>query len=729
MTEEQTYFTGENAFSAYGSQIEDDGVESRVIPRGVAKASRTFVNHDTNISVRSDYNYKDYDYFRPSQAIPHRKEEIIAMCMIAYKKVGLVRNVIDLMGDFGAQGIRLQHPNKKIEQFYNTWWEKIGGAERSERFLNSIYRCGQVIIKKSLGSVSSYQERKWRKGMGAKDDEVKVERIKVKSRQIPLKYKFINPLSVEVIADALAQFVGTPALGLKISPKLRTMVSTALQRRDNMSPVVKKMIDKIPKDVLSAIQRGDSILPLDQDKVSIYYYKKDDYELWADPMCYCILDDLLMLNQLKLADRSALDGAISNIRLWKLGIIGDSPANSILPTKTAINKLRAILANNVGGGTMDLVWGPELTFEESNSQVWRWLGSEKYTTTIQAIYEGLGIPSPLRGKSQGTNTSSFIGLNTLIKRLQYGRDALTDFWKNELKYIHKAMGFPGPPPGIIFDFMALADEPAERQLLINLWDRDIISDDTILELFGRLPDVEKARVKGEMKERTYERMPYKASPFHNPDKEHEYRKILLQAGGVAPSEIGIDLQDRKPGEIAMIEKQQELQMEMKKMDIKSRENMNQQNIKKQIQLKKMGSPGRPKNVTETNKRKPKPAEKPSTRAFIDIFMWANSAQKTISDMITSSLLYAYGKKNVRSLSKEEFEEVERIKLNMLCQLEPFEKLVPERIHEALIMSSSNKSISELIQMLQTQFVSQNGKSPNIDQLHQIYASAYALYHE
>jgi hypothetical protein len=265
-------------------------------------------------------------------------------------------------------------------------------------------------------------------------------------------------------------------------------------------------------------------------------------------MCHAILDDLMMLNKLKLADISALDGAISNIRLWTLGIIGDSPATSILPTKSAINKLRNILHNNVGGGVLDLVWGPELKFLESNSQVWRFLGAEKYATTINAIYEGLGIPAPLRAGTGQSNSGNFVGLNTLIKRLQYGRDCLIGFWNVELKRIHKAMGFPGKPPQIVFDFMALADEAAEKQLLINLWDRDIISDETILELFGRLPNIEKSRVKREMNERTNEVMPYKAGPYHNPDKEHEYRKILLQGGGVAPSEIGIDLNDRKIGE-------------------------------------------------------------------------------------------------------------------------------------------------------------------------------------
>jgi len=716
MSKEKLYETGEDAFTAYGSQVDDADMGHHAIPRGRAVADRTFVNHDTNISVKSDYNYRDYDYFRPSTAIPQRKEDIIAMCMTAYKKVGLVKNVIDLMGDFGAQGIRLQHPNSNMQQFYNTWWDKIGGTGRSERFLNSLYRCGQVIVKKSYGKVSNFQERKMKKGLA---EDVKIEKIKTKAREVPLKYKFVNPLSVEVVADDLAQFVGTPALGLKISANLKAAVSRAMQQKDKMSPAVKTMLSKIPKDVLAAIQRGDRVLPLDPNKTGVYYYKKDDWDLWADPMCYCILDDLLMLNQLKLADRSALDGAISNIRLWKLGIIGDSPATSILPTKAAINKLRAILANNVGGGTMDLVWGPELSFEESNSQVWRWLGSEKYETTITSIYEGLGIPASLRGGGQGsTNTGSFIGLNTLIKRLQYGRDMLVDFWNAELKYVHKAMGFAGPPPQIMFDFMALADEPAERQLLINLWDRDIISDDTILELFGRLPKVEKARVKSEGKERDFERMPYKAGPFHNPDKEHDYRKILLQSGEITPSEIGIDLDDRKEGEDTRLEKMEQTQVKLKELD-----------IKKQKESKPPGTGGRPKNVTETKKRKPKPTDKPSTKAFVNIFLWANAAQDTIAHMVNPSLLHAYDKKNMRSLSRDEFDQIEILKFNILCYFNPFEDITSAKIYDALLYAKNHKAISDSAKVFAAQFVAQHNRQPKIEEMRQIYSSAYALQYE
>ena len=142
----------------------------------------------------------------------------------------------------------------------------------------------------------------------------------------------------------------------------------------------------MPSNVKNALKRGEKEIKLDPEKLSISYYKKDDWQEWAHPLTYAILDDIIMLEKMKLADLSALDGAISNIRLWTIGSLD----HKILPNKAVINKLRNILASNVGGGTMELVWGPELTYTESNSQVYKFLGSEKYQSVLNSIYAGLG---------------------------------------------------------------------------------------------------------------------------------------------------------------------------------------------------------------------------------------------------------------------------------------------------------------------------------------------------
>ena len=56
-------------------------------------------------------------YLKKIKSIMYRADDI-------YQRVGLVKNVIDLMGDFATQGIRIVHRNKRVERFYKRWFEK-----------------------------------------------------------------------------------------------------------------------------------------------------------------------------------------------------------------------------------------------------------------------------------------------------------------------------------------------------------------------------------------------------------------------------------------------------------------------------------------------------------------------------------------------------------------------------------------------------------------------------
>lgn len=105
----------------------------------------------------------------------------------------------------------------------------------------------------------------------------------------------------------------------------------------------------------------------------------------------------------------------------------------------------------------------------------------------------------LAGQSGGF-TNNFISLKTLIERLEYGRDLLSQFWMEEIRYVQKSMGF-NHPAEIHFDNMVLSDEAAEKNLLIQLADRDIISIETLRDRFGELNNIENVRVKNETKQR------------------------------------------------------------------------------------------------------------------------------------------------------------------------------------------------------------------------------------
>ena len=703
------------------------------IQKATAYNRRSFLDIEPNRSVRTGFNREDYNRFRSSEAVPKQQKEAIKMCMAAYDRVGIIRNVIDLMADFAGQGITIVHPNKRIEKFFRAWFQKVNGRERTERFLNTLYRCGNVVVKRRTAKINKRTEKQLR---SVGETDMDIIDLKVPRREIPWKFDFLNPMSVEVIGNELATFVGQPRYALKVSKLVRGLADRGLSGN---SPHHRNLTAMLPPDILEAIKNGETVVPLDPEKVSVHYYKKDDWLIWSNPMIYAILDDIIMLEKMKLADISALDGAISNIRLWSLGDLD----NKILPTKAAINKLRNILASNVGGGTMDLVWGPELKFTESSTQVFRFLGKEKYEPVLTNIYAGLGIPPTLTGMAStgGGFTNNFISLKTLVERLEYGRQVLVNWWNQELEIVQKAMGFR-LPARIHFDQMVLSDEASEKNLLIQLADRNVISSETLIERFGEIPEIEKIRIRREVKERTKETMPQKASPYHNPQHRNDLEKIALTKDMIAPEDVGIVPCD-DTGDHPLTnpkDRRSDDQIEEKKDEIKDKQeerdqkkfDKQQEKQEKQKEFDPVGRPedGRPKNAKDQQKRKQRDVNpRKSVKSFdlVGTTIWATEAQSKVSEVINPAMLAHYGKASLRSLTKSEMDQLEHLKLCILCNMEPFVEITPEVLNSLLKQPLRlESSLARMLADLKEDFFNRNERQPTIDEARQINVSGYAL---
>ena len=598
---------------------------------GVSKAyHRDFLNIEPNRSVKPGFTRNDYYAFRPEEQIPTRSKSIIKMCMEAYDKVGIVRNIIDLMGDFGCQGINIVHENKSVEKFYQQWFKKVDGKERSERFLNNLYRTGNVFVYKSHANISE-DIVTYIKSLA---QDIVVEIPTIKKNVIPWRYNFFNPLTIDMKDGVVSLFLGKQNYQLSSDSFFDNF-------KDGTIPV--KVLETLPTNIKNSIKSNNRKIDLDPEKLSVFYYKKDDWQQWANPLVYAILDDIVMLEKMKLADLAALDGAISNIRLWTLG----SFEHKVLPTKEGVNKLRNILASNTGGGCMELVYGPELKFTESNSQVYKFLGAEKYQNVLNSIFAGLGVPPTLTGMSGqgGGFTNNFISLKTLVERLQYGRDQLTKFWEKELEDIRKSMGFR-KSAHVIYDQMSLSDESSEKNLLIQLADRDIISHETVLERFKEVPNVEKVRLQRESKSREDEKLPPKASPFHNANQQIDMEKIEKQG------EINKDIQESKP----------------------------ETGLKSSPAAKKDN--GRPPNKLDEGPRKKRVDTPKSTPGVAELFMWVTSAFDHTSILI-DGYLSNKGKANMRQLTKAEAQEFEQLRLATLLNLTPMCDLNDGSIYKAI----------------------------------------------
>ena len=363
------------------------------------------------------------------------------------------------------------------------------------------------------------------------------------------------------------------------------------------------------------------------------------------------MDDINTIEKLKLADLAALDGAISNIRIFKLGSLD----HKIAPTAAAASKLSSILQNNVGGGTMDLVWGPDIELIESKSTVYQFLGQEKYVPHLNMVYAGLGIPPTLTGTfgAAGT-TNNFISLKTLTQRLQYGRRVLLEFWNEEIRMVQKAMGF-SQPAIIEFERMDLSNEEAEKALLIQLADRNVISDELLQTNFGFNPALENSRLNKENKERETGKMVNKSGPYYDPTFESGLKKLALQLGLASPSEVGLELFEKKEGEKSILELKTDFEIEK---------------IKNQPQ-KPVNENGRPPGKVDTEQRKKREFKpQPGIPQNASLQLWAIQAQEKISEIVNPLLLEFYSKKNMRSLSSEEYREAEETKTKIFFSLEP-----------------------------------------------------------
>ena len=448
--------------------------------------TRDFSDLTTYLSGRPGLRGSDYDWFRPGQAVPEKPKDVISFARAAYRRIGLIRNAIDLMGDFACQGVRLVHKNKRVERFYNDWFSRVNGKGTSERLCNLLFREANVTVRMKTAKVNRKKRDEMQKSLASPELVVDLTERNLSKNEVPWQYTFVDPLTLEVIGGPVAGLTGERRYVLRLPQRIINMIR---KLQNSTKSYELEMLNRIPGEVLEAAKHNKGV-PLPPEKTFVYFYKKDDWQEWADPMTYACFNDLILYERLKLADKTALDGAISKIRIFKLGNL----EHKMAPTPSAASALQQILGANVGGGTTDIIWGPDIEILETNTDVQRFLGEEKYRPTLMAIYACLGIPPTLTGTfgASGT-TNNFISLKTLTERLNYVRNILLSFWNTQIKLVQNSMGFRFPAQ-VEFDFMYLDDPAAMTNLLVGMADRNIISEEFVQRHINAKPDIERRRV-------------------------------------------------------------------------------------------------------------------------------------------------------------------------------------------------------------------------------------------
>jgi len=656
------------------------------------------MSSSSDIKLKAGHNRFDTAFYRPEDRIPTTHQEIVQLCQAIYKKNGLIRNIIDLMADFASEGLDLRHPVKSQERFYKEWAKRVKLESRANDFMKYLMRDASVVIRrktavikkslvKDMSKADYYNtepvdERKFNE----QPEIVSLDNTKVNKREIPWNYIFLSPSMIEKIGGAIGKYFGNQSLAMRISTELSQSISNPRTKAE------KAFVKMLPIEIVQAVRKGSKLIALDPDKIYIDYYKKDDWEDWGTPFLMGIIEEVLLKDKMKQADMAALDGVVNAVRLWKLG----NSDKQIFPTATAVNKLINILQHNVGGGVLDLVWDDMIDFKIDYPPIDKILGSAKYESVNKDIMRGLGIPDALQGGSEssgGNAQTIFVQLKTLVQRLEYVRMKCILWIQNELQLVADAMGF-NKIPNVTFQTMSLRDETAEKQLIIQLLDRNIVSAETVHKAFGKDFEIELENMKYENDIRNKNpELLEKANPYYRPLSIMKFQK-----------DTQIELEELKDGLINSVPTGDNLGGDQPRKD-------------------GITAPGRPPNVKDTKIRKPR-----TPKVLAALKAKAEEIIVEIDSIIDPVFLLKNNIRNIRSLSKKQKETLQNIKFLILSNIN-IDDNVTIKLIENIISNPSNDKINDFyktLNELSLEYKLQNNKELSVGVLKSLMASCWAI---
>jgi hypothetical protein len=627
----------------------------------------TAVETVDNINIKHPFGRQDYDFFRPNEAIPKYFRDIVRSCRNAYLRVGIIRNVIDMMTDFACEDLRIIHPDKKIETFYKVWMKKVKIKEAADEFARHLLVDGNVVVKRITAKLNIPIEKQWTDKVISKPDyTVKKIPSDVSPREIPWRYVFLNVYAMKWVGGDAARLSDNKKLVFTLSPELCRIV------RSPSGPDELSYIDTMPADIVDYIKKSQTNqIPIDMSKIYIGHHKKDSWEDWAPPFLTSVLPDIYFKDKLRLAETAALDGVINVIRLWKLG----DHKEGVLPDEGAVQRLIGILEANTGGGAMDIVWDSMIEMIPHYPPVDAILGSEKYQQVNKDILIGLGVPEVLIGGSGGNFSNSWIQLKTLVEKLKFVRRVLQDWIEEEIKIVAEGMNFDSLPK-IRFNEMNLQDENTTKKLIVGLLDRGIISAESVLNVYGE-------------------------------DFLFEVEKIKRESAIFKKSDIKV----RTPLGPTVDE-----QMEMSKQQIK---------LENQFAPKPQTPAGRPSGTPDDSSRETRTPKVRTTASIEEMICFALEAIESINDNIIPIYMENIGVTNARKLTSEQKDELNKVRAHILGSI----KFGDDISYDGIInisenISSTNSGIIKEIDAQISEFASKNGALPNLLQRKKIEALSW-----
>ena len=395
--------------------------------------------------------------------------EAIELCQKAYSNVAVFRNAIDIMAEFANTEIYLEGGSQKSRDFFAEWFKKIKLWSLKDQYFREYYRSGNIFLYRV-------------------DAEFKVEdyarivrqvgELNARSNKIPVRYILLNPF--DVVAKRGSSFA--------IGAYEKILSEYELARLQNpITEEDKEILEGLPQSVRKDIKKGayyqDGLkIELDPKKLVYSFYKKQDYEPFAVPFGYPVLEDINAKMELKKMDQ-AITRTVENVIL--LITMGAEPdKGGINPNN--LRAMQSLFKNESVGRVLvsDYTTNAQFVIPDLNKV----LGSEKYKVLNEDIKQGLQNIVIGEEKYSATEVKAQI----FVDRLKESRNAfLNDFLQMEIKRIAKNLGMKTYPTAKFRD-IDMRDQTQLMRISTRLMELGIITPQQGMEMFhtGQFPKSE-----------------------------------------------------------------------------------------------------------------------------------------------------------------------------------------------------------------------------------------------
>jgi hypothetical protein len=399
---------------------------------------------------------------------------------ISNKSSYVVHRIAVHNSNFSMNGFKLECKSKKILKFYERLIDKLKLTEVLNEISHEYFLIGDVFPFLEI-------DCPYCGGKGVKPDGSKCVHPDGSFRSI----KIMNPDYVEVKSNPLSN---ESEYFLIADEELRMII----QRKEP-----RKAYEKMPKELINMVASGQPI-PLSPRCVSHIKHNASPYGTYGTSLLQRLFTILAYKTKLMTANWIIAERLILPVRVVKVGD-KERPATEA-DLQDVVNQLAAV-AND-----------PNLTVVTHNAFEYEWYGTSGKIHDIKGemeeirkeILDGLMLNQAILNGDAGSYSSAQVGVEVLIRRLENWRNKLKE-WVEKHIFLPVAMmqGFYDEEdskeagekaylyPKLIWEDLQLRDKTNKIQSLMQLYEKGIVSAQTILQELGLDYDSEIEKIRDE----------------------------------------------------------------------------------------------------------------------------------------------------------------------------------------------------------------------------------------